>query len=319
MKIREPDFPYLPKDFIQTKEGLIFAVVSYQDHGNKVGCFLRYAPDDNGWHKVNTEQANQLLESKFPQYLFRSKQVDAYYHAVEVDDIVVHHQPETRLKEVLDRVPYDEIEKKLHKLIPILNEFGVPTDSLGLTGSMLIHQQKATSDIDLAVYGRASFQKARSAIRQAIDYGVIEKLDLGLMQDNFERRESELRFDDFSWHEERKYNKAAIENTKFDIGMVCLKNELEIDRDQYQKLGPRTFKTQIIDDKRAFDFPANYLVTDEETPEVLSFTHTYIGQAQQGELVEMSGMVERNVSTGQCRLVIGSTREAQGEYIKVIR
>ncbi len=319
MNIRASEFPFLPKDFIQTKEGLIFAVVTYHDHGQKVGCFLRYVPDDTGWHKVNTEQANQLLESTFPQYLFRSKQVDAHYHAVAVSDIVVHHQPEKRLQEVLDRAPYDDIEKKLHKLIPILNQFGVPTDSIGLTGSMLIHQQKATSDIDLAVYGRKAFQKARSAIRQAIDYGVIEKLDLGLMQDNFERRDSELPFEDFAWHEERKFNKAAIDNTKFDIGMVCINNEIEVDQDQYQKLGPRTFKTQIMDDQRAFDFPANYLVADEETPEVLSFTHTYIGQAQQGELTEISGMVERYISTGQCRLVIGWSREAKGEYIKVIR
>jgi len=318
MKIRESGFPYLPKDFIQTKEGLIFAVVSYHDHGNKVGCFLRYVPDDTGWKKVNTEQANQLLENEFPQYLFRSQQVDAHYHAVSIDDIVVHHQPEKRLHEVLARAAYDEIEKKLHKLIPILNQFGVATESLGLTGSMLIHQQQATSDIDLAVYGRAAFQKARSAVRQAINYGVIDKLDLSLMQDNFKRRDSELQFDDFAWHEERKFNKAAIENTKLDIGMVCLNNEIEADQYQYQKLGPRTFKTQIIDDQRAFDFPANYLVRDDETPEILSFTHTYIGQAQQGELVEVSGMVERNLSTGQCRLIIGSSREAQGEYIKVL-
>ena len=318
MTIRESDFPYLPKDFIQTKEGLIFAVVSYHDHGDKVGCFLRYVPDEKGWHKVNTEQANQLLKNEFPQYMFRSEKVDAHYHAVAIDDIVVHHQPEKRLQEVLARAAYDDIEKKLHKLIPILNQFGVSTESLGLTGSMLIHQQVATSDIDLAVYGRDAFQKARIAVRQAIDYGVIEKLDLSLMRDNYERRDSELKYDDFAWHEERKFNKAAIENTKFDIGMVCLDDETEIDQHQYQKLGPRTFKTQVKDDLRAFDFPASYLVTDDETPEVLSFTHTYIGQAQQGELIEVSGMVERNMATGQCRLIIGSSREAQGEYIKVL-
>ncbi len=318
MTIRNSTFPFLPKDFIETKEGLIFAVVSYHDHGNKVGCFLRYVPDENGWHKVKTEQANQLLENEFPQYLFRSQQVDAHYHAVSVDDIVVHHQPEKRLQEVLTRAAQDEIERKLHTLIPILNQFGVSTESLGLTGSMLINQQKSTSDIDLAVYGRDAFQKSRLAVRQAIEDGVIQKLDLSLMQDNYERRDSELQFDEFAWHEERKFNKAAIESTKFDIGMVCLNNEIEVDHDMYQKLGPRTFKTQIIDDHRAFDFPANYLVADEETPEILSFTHTYIGQAQQGELVEVSGMVERNMTTGQCRLIVGSSREAEGEYIKVI-
>ena len=316
--MRIAKFPFLPKDFIQTKDGLIFAVVSYQDHDNKIGCFLRYVPDGDGWRKVNTEQANQLLEQSFPQYLYHSKQVDAEFHAVAIEDIAHHHQPEIRLQKVLQQQPRDEIEKKLHKLIPILNQFGIPTEVLGLTGSMLINQQTSTSDIDLVVYGRQAFQQTRLAIQQAIEHGLVQKLDVSLMQDNFDRRCSELNFDDFAWHEERKLNKAAIDNSKFDIGMVCLDDELESDPHHYQKLGPRTFKTQVVDDQRAFDFPACYLVNDQETPVILSFTHTYIGQAQQGELIEVSGMVERNMTTGQCRLIVGSSREAPGQYIKVI-
>jgi len=317
--MRNSTFPYLPKDFIQTKEGLIFAVVSYQDHDNKIGCFLRYVPDGDGWRKVNTQQANDLLQGSFPQYMYHSQKVDAQFHAVSLQDISHHHQPELRLKELLQREPRDEIEKKCHKLIPVLQQFGVQIEALGLTGSMLINQQKSTSDIDLVVYGRQAFQQTRLAIQQAITLGLVHKLDISLMQDNFERRSSELGFDEFSWHEERKFNKAAIENCKFDIGMVCLEDEKESDPHHYQKVGPRTFRTQVMDDKRAFDFPACYLVNDQETPVVLSFTHTYIGQAQQGELVEVSGMVERNTSTGQCRIIVGSNREAQGEYIKVIR
>jgi len=317
--MRNSTFPFLPKDFIQTKEGLIFAVVSYQDHDSKIGCFLRYVPDGDGWKKVDTQQANDLLRHSFPHYLYHSSKVDAAFHAVSLEDIVHHHQPELRLKELLQREPSDEIEQKLHKLIPVLQQFGVQTKKLGLTGSMLINQQKSTSDIDLAVYGRQAFQQTRLAIQQAITSGLIDKLDTWLMQDNFERRSGELGFEEFSWHEERKFNKAAIENCKFDIGMVCLEDEHDPDPHYYQKLGPRTFKTQVVDDKRAFDFPACYLITDQETPVVLSFTHTYVGQAQQGELIEVSGMVERNISTGQCRVIVGSNREAEGEYIKVIR
>lgn len=316
--MRSPAFPFLPKDFIQTKEGLIFAVVSYQDHDGKVGCFLRYIPDGNAWKKIDTEQANQLLELSFPQYIHVSKKVDAKFHAVAIEDIAYHHQPELRLQTVLQQEPCDEIEEKLHKLIPILNKFGIQTDNLGLTGSMLIGQQKSGSDIDFAVYGRDAFHQTRRAIQQAIEQGLIDKLDISLMQDNFERRASELSFDDFSWHEERKFNKAAIDNTKFDIGMVCLADEVELERHQYQKLGPRIFKTQVIDDEQSFDFPAKYLVADDETPEILSFTHTYIGQAKKGEIIEVAGMVERNSVTGACRLIVGASREAKGEFIKVV-
>jgi len=316
--MRNADFPYLPKDFIQTKEGLVFAVVSYQSHQDKVGCFLRYVRDGDAWKKINTEYANQLLRHSFPQYLYQSTQFDASFHAVAVKDIVKHHRPEARLQHVLQRDPRDNIEQELHQLIPILVRFGANCDFLGLTGSMLINQQGPTSDIDLVVFGRQEFHKIRQAVKRAVDLGLISDLDLALMQDNFQRRAAELSFDEFSWHEYRKNNKASIGGVKFDIGMVCLSGEIERDDEQYQKQGMRTITTEVIDDLRAFDFPAVYLVNDELTPVVLSFTHTYVGQAKKGELIEISGAVECNIATGKCRLIVGSTREAEGEYIKVI-
>lgn len=317
--MRDGAFPYLPKDFIQTKEGLIFAVVSYQPQDGKVGCFLRYIPSGDSWQKVSTVQANQLLQDSFPQYLYHSKQFDAAFHAVLTDDVTLHYQPEIHLQKILQREPCDEIEVKLHKLIPILKQFGVQSEMLGLTGSMLINQQKQNSDIDLVVYGRQAFQQTRLAVKQAIEHELVHKLDTILMQDNFDRRSSELELDEFTWHEDRKFNKAVIDDTKFDIGMVCLQGEGDLDVHQYQKLGPRVFRTQVVDDQRAFDFPACYLVADTETPAVFSYTHTYVGQAQQGEIIEVSGMVERNVETGHCRMIIGSSREAHGEYIRVIK
>jgi predicted nucleotidyltransferase len=316
--MRNADFPYLPKDFIQTKQGLVFAVVSYQAHEGKVGCFLRYVRNGDAWKKIDTEQANQLLRQSYPEYLYQSTQFDAMFHAVAVKDIVEHHRPETRLQYVLQQEPRDNIEHKLHLLIPILVRFGVNCDFLGLTGSMLINQQCSTSDIDLVVFGRKNFQKTRQALKSAIHSGELRDLDLTLMNNNFHRRAGELSFDEFSWHEYRKYNKASIDGTKFDIGMVCLSSEIQQDDEQYQKQGMRTIITKVVNDLHAFDFPAVYLVDNKLTPEVLSFTHTYVGQAKKGELVEVSGAVECNIATGKCRLIVGSTREAEGEYIKVI-
>lgn len=317
--MRNAAFPYYPKDFIETQEGLIFAVVSYHAHEGKVGCFLRYIKNNHGiWHKIDTQQANQLLQQSHPQYLYQSTQFDTHFHAVETQDIVKHHRTEERLHAVLQHEPRDKIEQKLHRLIPILVRFGANRHTLGLTGSMLINQQSPKSDIDLVVFGRKEFQKTRHALRLAIQSGEVCHLDLALMEDNFQRRAGALSFDDFSWHETRKYNKAAIEGTKFDLGMVCLNNEIYHDQAQYQKQGIRTITTNVIDDLRAFDFPAVYFVDDEHIQEVLSFTHTYVGQAKKGELIEVSGAVERNVTTGKYRLIVGSTREADGEYIKVI-
>ena len=63
---------YQAKDFIQTKEGLVFAVVEQGLENGKVLCFLRYLQQDDSWQKLATQQANQLLKSQYPQYLFYS-------------------------------------------------------------------------------------------------------------------------------------------------------------------------------------------------------------------------------------------------------
>lgn len=318
--MRQADFPYLPKDFVQTEDGLMFAVVSYHPHQNKVGCFLRYVSHGGQWQKVDTAQANRLLSRHHPQYLFKSRQFDAEFHAVDIADIVAHHRPEQRLETLLfTDQPQDEIEQKLFRLLTILVQFGVKRDFLGLTGSMLIGQQKTGSDIDLVVYGRDAFHQTRDAVRQAVASGLLEELDLSLMRDNFQRRGGELDFEEFAWHESRKFNKAAIDGTKFDIGMVCLPDELDHGHHHYIKQGISTVKAVVLDDHRAFDFPAHYLIDNNITPEVVSFTHTYVGQARAGETIEVTGAVECDSASGQRRLVVGSTREAIGEYIKVCR
>lgn len=317
--MRQAGFPYLPKDFVQTHDDLIFAVVSYHPHLNKVGCFLRYVLTDGHWQKIDTLQANRLLQRHYPQYLYKSQQFDAEFHAVALDNIMIHHRPEQRLQQLLSAEPADEIEKKFHTLITILMRLGVNCDFLGLTGSMLIGQQKSGSDIDLVVYGRDAFHQTRQAVKQAVASGELNKLDSRLMKDNFNRRASELSFEDFAWHESRKFNKAAIDGTKFDIGMVSLPTELEPDHRRYIKQGISTVKAVVTDDHRAFDFPAHYGIDNAVTPEVVSFTHTYVGQAMVGETIEVTGAVECDSASGQRRLVVGSSREAKGEYIKVCR
>ena len=199
-----------------------------------------------------------------------------------------------------------------------MSQYGADIDSLGLTGSMLIAQQGAKSDIDLVVYGRDAFKQTRHSIKQAVDSGALDLLNHALMEDNFQRRLGELSFEEFSWHENRKYNKAVIDDCKFDIGMVCLANERQQDYNVQQKQGRQTLIAKVINDQQAFDFPARYLIDNVEFSDIISFTHTYVGQAQQGETIEVSGAVERDSATGKRRLIVGSSREAKGEYIKVL-
>lgn len=314
--MRATDFPYLPKDFIETAEGLIFAVISYHPHDQKIGAFLRYVHSDGHWQKVDTDTANRLLARHYPQYLYHSGQFDAAFHAVPPSAVMVHYQPEQQLQHLMTGTPADPLIDKLQKLITLLTAAGVSRQDLGITGSMLINNQRADSDIDLVVYGRQPFHAVRNAVKQAVFAGHLQVLDEALMLDNYQRRSSALDYQSFAWHEQRKFNKAVIDGSKFDIGMVCLADELEIDHRHFMKRGSQITKARVIDDRYAFDFPARYLIDHPRTPEVVCFTQTYVGQAYQGELIEVAGAMECD-NAGSCRIVVGSSREAIGEYIKV--
>ena len=69
----------------------------------------------------------------------------------------------------------------------------------------------------------------------------------------------------------------------------------------------------VTDASLAFDNPAVYEVEHESVSRVLSFTHTYSGQALAGETIEACGVVE--LHGDEEWLIVGTTREARGEYI----
>jgi predicted nucleotidyltransferase len=312
------DFPYLPKDFIETAEGLIFAVVSYGAQAGKVGCFLRYVRSASGWHKITTDAANTLLAENYAHYLHHCQQFDATFHAVEVKQIIRHYKPEQKMIDLILAPSRDVTVQRLQRLIPILVRYGADLKMLGVTGSLLIDRQTFKSDIDVVVYSRDAFHQVRSCLIRAVANGELSLLDDASMRENYQRRLGELVYEDFAWHENRKFNKAIIEGTKFDIGMVDFQI-VEKQEKRYQKRGVLTLEAVVSDDQFSFDYPARYKISTKEVTEILVYTNTYVGQAKTGEKIEVSGAVECDIATGKCRLIVGSSREAVGEYIKVIK
>ncbi|HYE35765.1 nucleotidyltransferase domain-containing protein [Methylocaldum sp.] len=311
----KPAVIYQPRDFVETHEGLIFAVVDSLLEDNRVLCFLRYVPIEGKLRKLGTDEANAYLQARAPQYLFSSKRLDARLHAVPLKNIRRHHRPQERVRELLKSTPRDEIERKAVRLLQKFGAHGLELGQVGLTGSLLIGAQTPKSDLDFVIYGRKVFFEAREIVRRLIETGELQDLDGMAWRDAYDRRGCALTFEEFLWHERRKLNKALIDGTKFDITLV---DELPSrESGPVRKLGPILVRAQIADATYAFDYPAVYRLLHPEITEAVSFTHTYVGQALAGEVVEISGLLEESL-TGQRRIVVGSSREASGEYIKVV-
>ena len=307
---------FFSKDFIETAEGLIFAVVSQDIEQGKVLCFLRYVKNSPGWKKVTTEPANAFLKQHYPDYLHYSPVLDAHLHAVAIDRIVKHHQPKQRLQQIMQANQQDKIERDLFRLCDLLQQQGLDLTKIGITGSLLVGVQKQSSDIDLVCYGRDVFHQCRAITRELIEQEKLQELNDNDWQQSYQRRSCDLSFADYVWHERRKTNKAVINGRKFDLNFI---DELKrSEATSYQKCGVITLQCTVIDDTHAFDYPAEFKIDHEQFDSVVCFTATYTGQAIKGEVVEVSGIVEQT-QQGVKRIVVGSSREAHGEYIKVIR
>ena len=285
------------------------------EHG-KALCFLRYIKDKPGWKKVATEAANAFLKQHHPDYLHYSPVLDAHLHAVALERIVKHHRPKQRLQQIMQANRLDAVERDLFQLCGLLQQRGLDLAHTGITGSILIGVQQEQSDIDLVCYGRAVFHQCRAMVRDLIALGQLQDLDDSDWQESYLRRSCELSYADYVWHERRKCNKAVINGRKFDLNFID--DMARVDAATYQKCGAVTLQCRIVDDVHAFDYPAEFKIDHEQFGTVVSFTATYTGQAVKGETVEVSGVVEQTPQ-GIKRIVVGSSREAHGEYIKVIR
>lgn len=314
---------YFPKDFIETAEGLCFAVVQHgvEQCGNqeKVLCFLRYIKrqdiENRNWHKVSTESANAYLERHFPQYLHHSPVVDASLHGVWTGSIIRHHRPRLRLEQIMASPQRDPIEQDLFDLCRLYQGNGLDLSQVGVTGSVLIGVQQPASDIDLVFYDRTLFHKARLLTKEFIEHKLLDELDGNSWHESYARRSCALSLESYVWHERRKYNKALINSRKIDLNLVV--EPLDGNIAHYKKCGAIVLQSKITDDFYSFDYPALFAIDNDEIGSVVCFTATYTGQGVIGETVEIAGLVEQ-ADDGRKRIVVGSSREAPGEYIKVL-
>ncbi|KUK63828.1 MAG: Uncharacterized protein XD82_0073 [Methanoculleus marisnigri] len=264
------------RDFIEDPHGCLYAVSNY-DNTDRIGCILRYVPDPNG------ERTN-LLGRRYRKYDF-----------AESFDWIREHEPE--YLDAVHRVPHCDVvrvykpEEEIGKVAArsarvrrLLSHLDLPAGSFGCTGSLLCGLENAASDIDLVVYGDAWFVAQRQ-LRHLVEAGMIP-----------------------GW------NRGEFEGTYFDLLYTRAYGNLDaVPAGMGTVLCRATIEATVTDASLSFDSPAVYAVDHDEISRVLSFTHTYSGQALAGEVIEARGVVEEH---GDERwLIVGTTREAKGEYI----
>jgi len=300
------------RDFVITKQDWIFSVVSYDLGEGDLKCLLRYVPDKKGervsergrYRKLSFHESYEFLRKRRPGYV---KGV----HSIPKGDIKELLLPEERLPRIAGH------EEQVRTIYELLGKH-VPKERIGITGSFLCGLNGEKSDLDFVIYGLKNFNLARAVIEDARVEGLLTELKEAVWKRIYEKRKPELSYADFVAHERRKRNRGAIGSSYFDILYVRDREEIkQLDMRNYERgegAGYGKITAEVKDAYFSFDSPAIYEIDHPEINKVLSFTHTYAGQALEREKIEARGVIER--TKYETRLVVGTTREAKGEWIR---
>jgi len=297
--------PIRLRDFVEDPDGWIYAVSTY-DNEHDVGCVLRYVPESGGeriarsgqrYRKYDFEEAYARIAREKPAYA-------GLVQRIPVADLRRVLKPDLEISRIA--ASHSRVKR-------LLNLFRLPPGAIGCTGSLLCGLENESSDIDMVVYGKHWFT-AQALVKQGIDEGRIEGMSPEMWRKVYEKRKPDIPYDVFVLHEQRKWNRGQIEGTYFDILYTRSYDNLEnVPAGRGEILGKETIVAKVTDASLAFDNPAVYRVEHKSVSRVLSFTHTYSGQALAGETIEACGVVEQHGT--ERWLIVGTTREAKGEYI----
>ena len=293
------------RDFIEDRDGCIYAVSNY-DNAERIGCILRYVPDATGertspvgrrYKKYDFAESFDWVREHKPEYLDN-------VHRVPHCDVVQVYKPEGEIADVIARNA---------RVARLISHLSLPAGSYGCTGSLLCGLENDASDIDLVVYGDVWFV-AQRRLRALIGRGLIPPMSTAMWRKVYDKRAPEISFDAFVQHEQRKWNRGEFEGTYFDLLYTRDYDNLNaVPPGKGTVLGRAKIEATVTDASLSFDNPAVYAVDHDEVSRVLSFTHTYSGQALAGEVIEAKGVMEEHGD--ELWLIVGTTREAKGEYI----
>jgi uncharacterized protein len=305
-------------DLVETEANLIFDVKGLVHPADHVVAFIRYFPDEKGrrtregryFEKVySLWRRYALLKARFPEYLVYDPVFDETLCEVPVDRVKRHFKPADKLQELRSSNRLDSLQSRALRFAELLKETsGIAWSALGISGSIMVGLQTATSDIDPVVYGSKNCNAVYSALRSMFENGhesvkAYTRQDMKVLFD-FRSKDTAMGFEDFVRSEARKVMEGKFEATDYFVRFVKDWNEIDENYGdvQYKNIGNARIEATVIDDSESTFTPCTYKVENvkplegskvDHIEEITSFRGRFCEQAKEGETVVAQGKVER--------------------------
>ena len=334
----DPEHPVIESHYLETEEGLFFAVKGLLHPPDQFLACLRYVPDPEGDRGKNGlrfrrmyhfEEQEQFLERGYTQYLAFEPTIQATLQSVPRQSIRHIFDPRAylqRLSQQSERDPVEEDALSFTRQLQLIS--GIPQESLGISGSLLIGMHTSQSDLDISVYGTKNCLSLHNALKRLLaqnESEVISQLDTQGMKELYTERsgDTQMDYDDFIRSEQNKVNQGHYRDRVYFIRFLKEPEETgEIyDDHRYNSLGRAEIQATVTTDHDAIFTPCSYSLAEVRIlqgtsanliQEIVSFRGRFCDQARVGDKIQASGTVERVMDkSGYAwhRLLLGDTVE----------
>ncbi|MEM2448166.1 MAG: hypothetical protein QXM89_04150 [Candidatus Bathyarchaeia archaeon] len=328
-------------DIIKTQDGFIFYVFGYEHPDDRYIAYLKYVPERfkslfkmeflpwvwkhesemyvrpvKLYSPENLQEILRVFSENFPHYVYECPYNSKVLTSVPKDKIECVFKPRDALFRLIrkkNRLPVEDVAVEWIELISSNSD--IELKNFGIHGSLCLDMLSEKPDVDVAIYGGLNFRKVRNTVS-----GLVSKDVMKYMYENeFDRL---------------RKNKISYKGFKVVFNAVRKSDEIKDVYGAYRRMPIKTvrFRCMVESAEESFFRPAIYRVSDyravnEESrlpPEmrpkdIVVMDGTYRGLASEGDLLEVRGLLEREISTSsnieKYRVVVGSGRP--GEYIQV--
>jgi len=326
------DSERLEGHYIETVEGLFFAVKGVHHPPSITIAYLRYMPDLKGGRMrdgirytrlYDLGHTEDILKQDYPHYLNHIEEKSLILQSVPNNQISRIFDPREKLKEITEN-PESSLHGTIVKLAESLRKKGVSSEAIGVSGSVLIDLAEPGSDVDIIVYGMEEGRKTfKSLIELRRETNWVTAYDEMNVGDVVRSRwgDSGLDLNRLDSLEIKKVLHGRVDGRDYFFRLLRLPHEVEAEENS-RPLGIVRLRATITDAEGAIYSPCNYGIEDGEyldtcgypiASELLSYRGKFTEQAKEGDIVEARGTLEETVINGErsFRVVLGR----KGDYL----
>jgi len=299
--------------FLVTNEGLVFEVKGNLHPETHHIAYLRYVIDTSGDRKSNDgisyrkiyplKDREVYLRRNYPQYLRFDSRHKRVLQVVPLDYVEYILSPVDALVQFRDRGEHlNDLQRATIELAEsLVDAFGIPWDSIGVTGSQLVGLATEKSDIDLVVYGEQAGKTLYRSLKENSELiNGLERYEGNYLQKHAQFRwgSNNQNLETLSLIESGKLLQGIFDGYEFFIRLVKTPEEVGFVYDDlsYEILGTRVLTCDVLDDSQAIFTPCEYKVECQEIPDLVnlvSYRGRYTEHVHRGMCVETRGTLEK--------------------------